>query len=348
MKPISELLRIIKSIDAVDLSVGKRAVDRQFYELSGMVQNANYQVDDILDIIRDSYNRVSSEQKLITKTIADYKSFLREEIKKQEVDYYVKSDQIYYESRFDTTEYLLERHKDSVLLNNKEIYKMFASRLALYNRWEHPAIQIRPAFGNITDIIKGCDPLYLVDTDEAMFESVKQKWTQTYQRRLRYYIINETNEELLAHLPDEQYGLVLCVDYLNFRPMVVIKRYLREIYKKLKPGGTVMFTYNNCDLPYGARNVENSFCCYTPGKEVIKSAEEIGFELTKQFDTEENISWLELTKPGELKTIRGGQTLGEIISTGNSKEPPPPTKPDPNSPGEIWAKQNGSRLLRPK
>jgi len=314
MKPISELLRIINSIDAVDLSVGKKAIDRQFYELSGMVQNANYHVDDALETIRNSYNRSSTEQDLIAKTVAKYKNFLREEIRKQEVDYYVKSDQLYHESRLDTTEYLLNRHKQSVLLNNQEIFKMFVSRLSLYNRWQYPAIQIRPAYGNATDIIKGCDPLYLVDTDEAMFEPVKQKWSRTYQGRLRYYIINETNQEILVHLPNEQYGLVLCIDYLNFKPMVIIKRYLREMYKKLKPGGTAMFTYNNCDLPYGARNVENSFCCYTPGKEVIKTAQEMGFELTKQFDADENISWLELRKPGELKTIRGGQTLGEILS----------------------------------
>lgn len=314
MKPISELLRIINSIDAVNLSNSKETSDRQYYELSGMVQNANYHVDDILEILKESHNMISSEHDLVAKTINKYKNFLREEIKKQEVNYYVQSDHLYYDSRFDTVEYLLERHKNSVLMHNKEIFELFSSRLSLYNRWQHPAIQIRPAQGNITNLIKGCDPLYLVDTDEKLFEIVKQKWSQTYQRRLRYYTINESNEELLVHLPDEQYGLILCIDYFNFRPMVIIKRYLEEMFKKLKPGGTAMFTYNNCDLPYGARNVENKFCCYTPGKEVIELAFKIGFELTKQIDADEKISWLELQKPGKLTSLRGGQTLGEILS----------------------------------
>ena len=32
------------------------------------------------------------------------------------------------------------------------------------------------------------------------------------------------------------------------------------------------------------------------------------------FDEFEKISWLEIQKPGELTTLKGGQTLGEILS----------------------------------
>lgn len=349
MKPISELLRIIQSIDAVDLAEYKYNLDKHFYHLAGVVQNADYHSDEVVHTITDSYKIAAREHINTRKALEVYKDFLKKEIKKMEVDYYVKSEEIYYDSRHDTPKYILKRRKLSLSLKNEEIREIFFSRVSHYNRWQYPAIEIRPAFGQITDIIKGCDPLYLVDTDEKLLDNVKTRWTPTYQRRLRYYTINETNKNLFHALPDNQYGFVVSVDFFNYKTINIINNYLLEIFQKLRPGGTFMFNYNNCDLPYAARNVENNFCCYTPGHKLVELAKNAGFEITRQEDQFENISWLELKKPGELTSIKGGQTLGEILSFSHvTKKQPPEPKPDPDSPGEKWAAQNGSRLLRPK
>jgi SAM-dependent methyltransferase len=115
-------------------------------------------------------------------------------------------------------------------------------------------------------------------------------------------------------LPENQFGFVLSVDYLDYKPLNIINRYLVDIFRRLRPGGTFMFTYNNCNQVYGARNVENNFKCYTPGTEVINLAQQAGYKVSKHFDEFEHISWLELTKPGDLASLRGGQTLGEILS----------------------------------
>ena len=184
----------------------------------------------------------------------------------------------------------------------------------MYQNWKFPGLEIRPAYGEITDYIKGCDPLYLMDTDDNLFLEVKKNWNNIYQCRLRYYTFQESRNQPLHQLPDNQFGFICSVDYFNFKPMSIIKNMLKQFYLKLRPGGVAVFTYNNCDLPYAIRNVENKFNCYTPGTAVIAYASEIGFEILKNVDRLENISWLEIKKPGEITSIKGGQTLGEILS----------------------------------
>ena len=320
MKPISELIRLIDSVNSVDLSIARQLVEQKFHEISGTVNHADYHNKDTLENIQRSHNIISAEQQLLEKTVSDYVEFLRQEIRKQQVPYQVLSDEIYYDSRHDSVEYLLARRKNNnFLLQNQELQEVFLSRVSNYNRWQYPAMEIRPAFGQFTDIIKGCDPLYLVDTDEGLFEHVKQRWAETYQRRLRYYTFNETVEELFHMIPENQLGFVLSVDFLDYKNMRIIKNYLTDVFRRLRPGGTFMFTYNDCDKVYGARNVEKKFRCYTPGSEIVKLAQEIGYIVTKQFNEFENVSWLEITKPGELTTLRGGQTLGEILSLSTAK-----------------------------
>ena len=314
MKPISELLRIIQSIDAVDFASTKLTSDKHYFHLSGVVQHANYKVDHVLESLRESYNKVTDEYNQVQGVINDYKKFIQNEIKKQQTAYYIESEKLYYESRHDTVEYLLERRRKNKFLDSKEVKDIFQSRITNYNRWKYPAIEIRPAFGQFTDLIKGCDPLYLLDIEDGFFEHVKKKWTPTYQRRLRYYTFNETNKDLFHMLPENQFGFVLSVDYFDYKPLNIINNYLNDVFCRLRPGGTFMFTYNNCDQVYGAKNVENKFKCYTPGTEIINLAQQAGYTVTKNFNKYEHVSWLELLKPGEITSLRGGQTLGEILS----------------------------------
>jgi hypothetical protein len=53
--------------------------------------------------------------------------------------------------------------------------------------------------------------------------------------------------------------------------------------------------------------------CYTPGHKVIAIAEQIGFENVFDQQGPNNLSWLELKKPGKITSMRGGQTLARIV-----------------------------------
>lgn len=255
--------------------------------------------------IRNSFARIRNE-------LQDFRNYIEHHITRLEKEYYPLSETIYHQSLDDSAEYILQRCADSQTFINVEVTELFLSRVGLYNNWKYPGMQIRPFDGKFTEVIKACDPLYLVDTDDNLFQEVKKNWSPQYQNRICYYTINDKASAPLKELPTGQFGFILAVDFFNFKSLTAIDRYLQEFWKKLRPGGVAMFTYNNCDLPYGVKNVENKFACYTPATAIINHAEEIGFQILKEFNPIEHASWLEIKKPGELTSIRGGQTLAEI------------------------------------
>lgn len=340
---LSELVKIKRDLESLSLTSYELELNTSLTGLAGKFENKNSANKDVLQSILQSQENINLEFSKIRHSIDDYKKYIDFCIDEQKEKYYKLSEQIYQDGLQDNAEYVLNRRKESLTFAEESNKDLFTSRLGMYNSWKYPAIEIRPAFGEITELLKGCDPLYLLDTQEQMFSAVKKLWTPQYQNRLRYYSIDNTSANPLNELPDGQFGFITAVDYFNFKPVHVIKIFLEQFYVKLRPGGVVMFNYNNCDLPYAVKNVENYFCCYTPGTEVKTIAKNIGFEIVKSFDRLENISWLELRKPGEITTLRGGQTLGEILNFSDSS-----TDKKELSPGEQWAAKNGSTLLRPK
>ena len=100
--------------------------------------------------------------------------------------------------------------------------------------------------------------------------------------------------------------------FFNFKPLELLKRYLDELYKKMRPGGVLIFTYNDCDLWQGVDLVERSFMCYTPGSQIRSYAESLGFVIETNVTDPPNAAWFEMTKPGERESLRGGQVLAKI------------------------------------
>jgi SAM-dependent methyltransferase len=173
---------------------------------------------------------------------------------------------------------------------------------------------IRPGVDTFIDDMVAYDPLYLVDLDYDYLKPAVDKFNQIYQNRLRKYTItNDLGEHILNKLPDDQFGMCLAYNYFNFRPLDIIKKYLAEIYTKLKPGGILAMTFNDCDRVAAVELVENHYCCYTPGYLIRELARNVGYEIA--FDWHDNgpVTWLELRRPGELTSLKGGQTLAEIV-----------------------------------
>jgi hypothetical protein len=54
--------------------------------------------------------------------------------------------------------------------------------------------------------------------------------------------------------------------------------------------------------------------CYTPKRLIVAVAESHGLELVNSHDASGDVSWLEFVRPGELETLRGGQSLAKIIA----------------------------------
>jgi hypothetical protein len=91
--------------------------------------------------------------------------------------------------------------------------------------------------------------------------------------------------------------------------MPIICKFLTEFYEKLRSGGSVLMTYNNCDQAHGVIRAEHTWMLYTPRRLIEQHAIETGFELINAHDGKGDVSWLELRKPGEITSLRGGQVL---------------------------------------
>jgi hypothetical protein len=76
----------------------------------------------------------------------------------------------------------------------------------------------------------------------------------------------------------------------------------------------IALTYNDCSRPGGARLAENNYASYIPGAMLRSFAESLGYVITYSIDLNQAVTWMELEKPGELTSLRGGQALAKIVA----------------------------------
>lgn len=214
------------------------------------------------------------------------------------------------EMRFETTEYVLNRR----LAISSEDFELMYGHLLNYVDWKVPGMILRPGLEKWIEHLVPLDPLYVVDTDQELLDPAVKQFTIEYQQRLRQYVIKDTERtSILGALPDNQFGFVFAYNYFNYKPMEVFKRYLKEIFDKLRPGGIFMFTYNDGDWAHGAGLAERNFMCYTPGRMIENEAMLLGFEVVYKHHGLGDINWLEIKKPGDIQSLRGGQSLAKVL-----------------------------------
>jgi SAM-dependent methyltransferase len=192
-------------------------------------------------------------------------------------------------------------------------FEIIQQRLKLYTNWQHPGMILRPAHEHMKDLV-ACDPMYFVDTSNEMLDLTQSWFTPEYQNRLRRYVIEEYVEKpFFANLPKQSFGLIYSFHFFNFRPWTILQQYLKECFDLLRPGGVLVFTYNNCDIANRVGIVEHYGACYTPGRLVKDYVDKLGYETLYSFDDKSGTSWVELRRPGNYISTRGGQTLAAIL-----------------------------------
>jgi SAM-dependent methyltransferase len=184
-------------------------------------------------------------------------------------------------------------------------------RLLLHTNWRYPSLEIGCQDGDWTQYLVAADPLYVMDRSAEFLDTTNERFTPEYQRRLRKYLLE--NHDLSA-LPANQFAFVFSWNYFNYVSLDTMKQYLQQIMLLLRPGGTFMFTFNDGDTPAGAGMAENFARSYMPGSMLLPMCESLGFVVNPVTDCGPGITWLEIQKPGELRTIKAHQALGEIKS----------------------------------
>lgn len=331
---------LLPSVESIKLTA-----EFEFLKIKYLVDSTELELQEYSQELTENKNNLQQSFNQIEYTIKKIKDYISNIIAQEEISYYETSYRFYQDSisvnmRYGYTNedadiHFFDKHgvirhvplevknKHKNLVNNEilnsdlelseSLHNLIMSRITSYGDWHYPAAIIRPGNNNHINQLVANDPLYLIDQHKDLLAPSMTKFNLQYQNRLRPYIIDEsTGTSILDKLPNNQFSFILAYNYFNNKPLDIIKIYLEEIFEKLRPGGTLGMTFNNCDYASAVIRVENRIACYTPGRMIIEHSAKIGYKEHIKIDSDESITWIELRKPGESYSLRGGQTLAKI------------------------------------
>lgn len=309
---LSQLINYRNQLDALTSKPIKRSCNSELEKITYIVENHFMQFSNLTTVLKQNQQQINESFDQFEKNFEILKQELNDAISTVEKHWFVQSYELYNDSENEhvTSEYILNRR----LALDSDTEKILRARIGNFSSWQHPAMIIRPGLEDFVDNMVSFDPLYLVDTRYDLLTPAAKRFNEQYQARLRLYTVQESqDQEILTKLPNGQFGVCLAYNFFNYKPFEVLKKYLNEIYQKLKPGGILAMTFNDCDNWRAVDLVERHFCCYTPGYLVKELLQSIGFELVFSYNNDSNSTWIEVKKPGTLTSLRGGQALAKVI-----------------------------------
>lgn len=254
--------------------------------------------------------RAEAELRTFDGTVAQMIQHIDDLIARRHPEYLARSHSVYNQSMCnDTAEWILQRRTNLA----EGVAQWVQAQVASHSDWTSPGLIIRPALEPWIRHLVGLDPLYLADTSRDLLIPAMERFTPQYQRRLRPYVLTETEHGVDSDLPSGQMGYVLAYNIFPYKTFELVKLYLKEIWRVMAPGAVLQFTFNDCDRPGGVDLVERNFVCYQPGSMMIDAVTALGFELVDRHELDAATTWLDFKKPGERRSLRGGQTLALMI-----------------------------------
>lgn len=308
---LSDLINYQMELDNMSAVSIRQQADIDLEKITYLVGHQSIQLAEHANILQLKHKEIQQTFDAFEVNLNQLKAELKQLIETTEKPWFAESYRLYEQEMIhETTEYILNRRPEIT----PETEQFYRTRIVRYNDWQHPAMIIRPGQETYINELVALDPLYLVDESHDLLLPALSQFNEHYQQRLRTYAINErSGEDILGKLPNGQFGLVFAYNFFNFRPFEVLKTYLTEIYQKLRPGGMLVMTFNDCDRAKGVMLVEQHFCCYTPGYLVRELAQSLGYRIAFSWTDQGPSTWLELQKPGNFVSLRGGQALAKII-----------------------------------
>jgi len=305
-------------LDSLSVEHEAQALLHEMLSLTTTAEVSSVQMPDAVDQLHQAREQVTQSVKQFNQQFAQLKQSVQDLIEQHEPEYFQNSLELYDTGyRNETPDYIRDRRIDV----DPVTAVIIQQRLKLYTSWQHPGMVIRPAHARYVEDLVACDPMYFVDTSNQLLELTESWFTPEYQHRLRRYVIEEySGQPTFINLPADQFGLIYAFHFFEYRPWSVLQQYLKECFNLLRPGGVLAFTYNNCDIAGRVGKVEHYSGCYTPGRLVRAYAQELGYEIVFDLDDDSNTSWLELRRPGDYASIRGGQTLATILQRSNESD----------------------------
>ena len=308
---LSELVNYMNLLDVMSTVGTAQQADQDLAKITHAVSSSAIQLEQFSAMLTQRQNQVADALHQYESDLVTLKHTLRELITTTEKPWFAESYRLYEQEMLnETTEDILDRSPKI----SAETAQFYRTRLTRHNGWHHAAMILRPGREPFIHDLLASDPLYLVDESHDLLQPAMTQFNEQYQQRLRPYVIHErSGTAILEQLPKSQFGLVFAYNFFNFRPFEVLKQYLTEIYQKVRPGGTLIMTFNDCDRAKAVMLVEQHYCCYTPGYLVRELAQSLGYEIAFAWTDQGPSTWLELRRPGERPSLRGGQALAKIL-----------------------------------
>ena len=318
---LSELIAYRNHLSGFDVNTIQYTARHKLEEIVYNVQNSVIQPRAFTQTLQEDQTRVITAFDHFSSTLVELISELDSTIETAEKTQYAESTRLYNEAvarygRLDepTNKKVNQQILDRRMPMTADVQQMISNRIKSYVDWKYPGLIIRPGVETFISDLVALDPLYLVDYSTELLQPALSTFPEEYQRRLRVYEQDPCSTNVLDALPDNQFGMCLAFNFFEFTPLEVVEQYLRNIFNKLRPGGILAMTFNDCDRAHCVALVEKNFCFYTPGNRVKAIAKSIGYRQMFSWTDMGNLTWLELRKPGELESIRGGQTLAKIVN----------------------------------
>jgi SAM-dependent methyltransferase len=308
---LSELVAYKTALDKLTARTTQREVELGLGQITHLVNSQPIQLGDFNQQLHDQYREIYHSLDQFEVLVDALKKEVDAQIEIAEKPWFQESYRLYdQEMRNDSPEHILNRRP----VWSEDIENFLRVRIQNYVDWQQPGMIIRPGLEKFVEDMVGYDPLYLVDQNYDLLKPAVDKFTKEYQARLRLYTVKENiDAEILDKIPNGQFGLCLVYNFFEFKPFEIVKKYMTEIYQKLKPGGTLILTFNDCSRDKAVMLAEQRYACYTPGSLIKELSINIGYVQKFSWDNDGPITWLELKKPGVLTSMRGGQTLAKII-----------------------------------
>lgn len=305
---LNELVRLRNQLrQSLNISIIQSEIEDNCVRLQNLTENVD---QDILDKISYLSGRHIQHCRLFEEDIAHLSetiNFVQGKIDSLSTKFFAENYQL--ELEYIDAESIRNIRQ---LAYEEEFVSKLVQRINLYSNWQYPALEIGCRDGEWTKLLVASDPLYIADFFTEFLTSAVAQFPDLYQSRVRKYLIRDYYK--ISNLPVNQFGLIFSYNFFNYLSLDSIKQFLTQSLSWLRPGGRIVFTYNNADLPAAASYAETYFMTYVPKSILVPMAESIGFETVFSFDLEPAFSVIEFKKQGELTTIKASQVLGEIKS----------------------------------
>lgn len=202
---------------------------------------------------------------------------------------------------------------------DQELEIAIRANIHKYSNWYFPALQLgcRSDAKKFTSELIANDPLYICDYDMDYISDVTSQFNTVYNNRIRKYVLS--GHDLLV-LPQNQFGFILCWSFFNYVGIGSVEKYLENLLKLLRPGGTLMFSYNNGDIFDCCKLTESGGMSFISNRKILEICNKIGYVEPTSYDMinsdpdVKHISWIEIKKPGELLTTKRSQARGKILT----------------------------------